>query len=66
MRTAETAPGASAAVSDAAQAVAPPLAAALRALLGDFAGRRGLAAATVLFAVAAKAPGGVEQARLAR
>lgn len=66
MRTAATTPSASTAVSDAAQAAAPPVAAALRALLGDFAGRRGLAAAAVLFAVAAKTPGGAEQARLAR
>ncbi len=66
MRTAASTPSTSTVISEATQAVAPPIAASLRALLADFAGRRGLAAAAVLFAVAAKAPGGVEQARLAR
>ena len=65
MRTAASSPGTSGVIPDAMQAVAPAIAAAPRALLDDFAGRRGLAAA-VLFAVATKAPRGVEQARLAR
>ena len=66
MRMAASTPSTSTVISEAAQVVAPPIAAAMRALLGDFIGRRGLAAAAVLFAVASKAPGGVEQARLAR
>ncbi len=66
MRTAASSPGTSGVIPDAMQAVAPAIAAAPRALLDDFAGRRGLAAAAVLFAVATKAPRGVEQARLAR